>query len=81
MSCRMTVFAAVRLMPRPPARVDRINMKMLSSWLNWSMSTCLKGEMMMAKKQPRGEMAHSAYLSCTGVEPSNLRYLYPLILR
>ena len=38
----MTVLAAVRLMPRPPARVERIKMKTVGSWLNLSIKVCLR---------------------------------------
>ena len=42
MSCRMTVLAAVRLMPSPPAFVDRMNRKILLSVLNLSIRYCLR---------------------------------------
>ncbi len=41
-SWRMTVLAAVRLMPSPPAFVDNINMNISLSLLNWSIKYCLK---------------------------------------
>ncbi|KAG7253111.1 hypothetical protein CRUP_006603, partial [Coryphaenoides rupestris] len=41
MSWRMTALADVRLMPRPPARVDSRNTKMSGSLLNSSINTIL----------------------------------------
>ena len=40
-SCRMTVLAAVRLMPSPPALVDRMKMKISGSLLKSSIKNCL----------------------------------------
>lgn len=42
MSCKMTTLAEVRLMPRPPARVDNRNTNMSGSVLNSSISTILQ---------------------------------------
>ena len=38
----MTVLAAVKLMPKPPARVDKMKIKYESSLLKVSINDCLK---------------------------------------
>lgn len=42
MSCKIITLAAVRLIPRPPARVDSKKIKIEGSSVNWSISCCLQ---------------------------------------
>ena len=44
MSCKITTLAEVRLMPRPPARVDNRNTNMSGSVLNSSINTILQNK-------------------------------------